>query len=485
VFDPTAAPPGPGTPAGTPCYIAPEQLGRDTIPRPAVDIYALGIILYELLTGRLPFRAATPLDTLWQSRHCDPVPPGQLHAKLPRDIEVICLKCLAKDPAHRYASARDLAEDLARFRAREPIQARPASPWERAVKWTTRKPLQAASLAFLVLTLFALVTLAGVVSFREHQHVIDLSRQRDDALRATQEKEKSLQLLRESQARTLRLADQLSSLIQTNRLAPEALQDLVTVYREFVDDPARNEDPMVRRYRARGFGHLSELYQAQGKPILALDQVEHAVSIFRQLASQQPDDLAVRHELAFALDRRGRLLLLNSRIASAEQSYRDSYGLLITLLEANPQHDAYLSSAGGVLHNLANLLFKQAATDREQEAHDFIKKAIGYQEKALAIRDKPKYRGFLKQHLFLAGDGYRRRHDHAQLAALVTRLARTGLSDQEMQDCARFLDQCATDAQADSALSPDRQTELSQRYSLQAQQLRNDVKRRTAVNTIK
>ena len=120
---------------GTPSYMAPEQAGREAVAiGPPADVYALGSILYECLTGRPPFRAATVFDTVMQVVHNDPVPPSQLQPKTPRNLETICLKCLRKEPAQRYASAEELAEDLRRFRSNEPIKARPASIVERTLK---------------------------------------------------------------------------------------------------------------------------------------------------------------------------------------------------------------------------------------------------------------------------------------------------------------------------------------------------------------
>jgi len=142
---------------GTPSYMAPEQAsGTTDVGRPA-DVYALGAILYEMLTGRPPFKAPDKWQTINQVKTQEPIPPRNLASHVPRDLELICLKCLDKDPRQRFASARDLAEELNRFRQGRPILTRPTPVWERAWKWTKRQPAVASLMAVSVIALFSLI----------------------------------------------------------------------------------------------------------------------------------------------------------------------------------------------------------------------------------------------------------------------------------------------------------------------------------------
>ena len=211
------------TVSGTPSYMAPEQVpeGIAAGPRPPVgppaDIYALGAVLYQLLTGRPPFAGPDWVTTLLQVVRRDPVPVRSLQPGVPRDLETVCLKCLEKDPARRYPTADALADDLARFLARKPIVARPVGPIERTWKWARRHPVAASALGFAFAGLFSAVVFLAVAldavegqraaearaidGLKDRERAANQAREREQKLRV--EAEQGLYLSRISQANLL------------------------------------------------------------------------------------------------------------------------------------------------------------------------------------------------------------------------------------------------------------------------------------------
>jgi eukaryotic-like serine/threonine-protein kinase len=175
---------------GSPCYIPPEQArGEAKDVGPAADVHALGAILYEMLTGRPPFKGTTPLETVIQVLDQEPVPPSQLQCQVPRDLETICLKCLAKQPHRRYLSAEALADDLDRYLANQPIRARRTPLWERGLKWARRRPTTS-SLMAIALLIGSILAGAGL-----RYHAVAQVRERERAERVASLKRHGDQIL--------------------------------------------------------------------------------------------------------------------------------------------------------------------------------------------------------------------------------------------------------------------------------------------------
>ena len=170
---------------GTASYMAPEQAaGKVHDTGPATDVYGLGALLYECLTDQPPFYAETALETMQQVLEREPLPPSRRGVRVPRDLETICLKCLNKVPARRYASAEDLANDLRLFQAGEPIRARAVGAAERTWKWARRRPALAALLGVVLLAMVGLSALSVVALDREQkaQREADKARKARDFL---------------------------------------------------------------------------------------------------------------------------------------------------------------------------------------------------------------------------------------------------------------------------------------------------------------
>lgn len=404
-----------GAIVGTPSYMAPEQAsGVAKHLGPSVDIYALGAILYEMLTGRPPFLGETLTDTLYQVLDMEPIAPRRLNPVVPRDLETICLRCLQKRPASRYASAAALADDLERFLDGRPILARPVGRIERAIKWARRRPAQAMLLA--VSTLALLLGAAGVA-----WHQIELQDKNVALTKALDAKEeqrrRNVQLLRLSLEKQSDygsyLDDQLEPLPRLTRMRKELLQKRMQFLQPFIDQepndpemrqtqalayllmgqiqerlgetrqaeaayqtaiqrlegPADEMTPAGQQVLARLYVQYGKLQRNRGDYEAAADLLERGQRLLEQLVA---DDASRenRRYLALAYHDRGLFLEGKGQVEPARRSYERAIELRQQLIAEEPDNNLYQFELAGTYNNLGGMYLHEGQLDRAREEFD-------------------------------------------------------------------------------------------------------------------
>lgn len=344
-----------GAVVGTPSYMPPEQ-AIDPAVGPTADVYALGAILYETLTGRPPFKEATPLETLVQARTHEPVPPQRLRAALPRDLQTICLKCLAKDPDRRYGAALALADDLRHFLRQEPIVARPAGIVERAWKWTQRRPTLASLVGVCLLSLVIFVVGTVIYSYRLHVREVEALAQRERADVNYQEARDAMNRM----LTTMRTSKQTDLITLRRALQNEALSFFLKVADQ------QESDPQIRLDMATALMEAGSLQISLGRGDDAKANIEKARTRFSDLTREFPNDPRYRFGMAkswhlLGLERQNRGLP-----ADAIKCYDEAIPLWEAAVRADP---GTVGSRWGMTqtHNsLAGIYWGAGKTDKAE-----------------------------------------------------------------------------------------------------------------------
>jgi serine/threonine-protein kinase len=352
---------------GTPSYMAPEQaLGHTKDIGPATDVYALGAVLYELLTGRPPFLAETALETVRQVATREPVPPAFLQLRVPRDLETICLNCLHKEPRRRYASAQALADDLHRFLAGEPIRARRVGIGERTVKWAKRRP---AAAALVVVSCLMVLSLLGVglwynARLRAERDRSDVARDRAEA----------------SEAETRAVVDEMWTEVGEQQLAYEPrmeqkrrnlLEKALRFYQKRLRE--NSEDRGLRGKTGLAYKRMADILRLLGENDQADRAYDQAITLLGRLTADERNEPGHRQDLADCHNFRGEVLRAMSRPQEAGVAYREAQRLQEALVREFDREPAYRRDLARTYYNLG-ILAKE--TNRLGDAENALRQAI-------------------------------------------------------------------------------------------------------------
>jgi serine/threonine protein kinase len=315
-----------GAIVGTPSYMPPEQAaGRNDDVTARSDVYSIGAILYELLTGRPPFRATNPYETIKQVLELEPASPRVLNDGIPRDLETICLKCLQKEPARRYTSGQDLADELQRFLDGMPIRARPISLPERAWRWCRRNPVLASAMAIAATgILVALIAVTGAY-IRTKAALAESDKSFRQALDAVNE------LFTEVSEDTLLQQPGMQPLRKS--LLSRALE----YYERFRQQ--RGDDPTVQDELALATFRVGKIKEAIESPEAALVEYERAREMQDRLLAQRPHDTDRLQNLSNTFTAMGPAYFALQRPKESLEAFGKAVELREQLAAANP-HDS-------------------------------------------------------------------------------------------------------------------------------------------------
>jgi tetratricopeptide (TPR) repeat protein len=357
---------------GTPGYMSPEQATAKRDIGPATDIYSLGALLYQLVTGRAPFAGETPTAVLRQVEESEPVSPRLLNPSVPTDLETICLKCLAKEPERRYAGARELGEDLRRFLVGEPIFARPSSAGQRVWHWCRRRPA-IASLAAAVTLLLILVAAGSVVSAQR--------------FRKGREAEASLRVEAESRLRqgdrliNFMLGDLVKRLEPVGRL--DVLESTITEVDKFYS--AMQPESLTlesRRHRANALFQFGEIRSIQGRLPEAITNYDAAINAYSRLVSACPTNLQWQYELTRSWNSLGIVFAMQKNFTNAAEALGQALRGREHLMKAQPTNAEWLNGYAGTAQNLGQV---QRNLGNLDQAEDLLRRAEGAFRRSIEV----------------------------------------------------------------------------------------------------
>jgi serine/threonine-protein kinase len=357
---------------GTPAYMAPEQAhGESAQAGPPADVYALGAILYHILTGAAPYQDGPKgADVLARVRRGPPPPPSQVRPGLPRALEAVCLKAMARAPADRYPGAADLGQDVERWLADEPVAVYRDPPATRLTRWGRRNRGLASGLTVLLLTAVVALTANAILLGRANAQT-------------RRERDKARDRLRMAMGSVHRFYTQVSESLE---LKEQGLEDLrrgllrtaARYYEQFVQEEP--DDPEVQAERARAYGRLADIYHETGRNPDARQAYQAALEALQPLTEGQPD---LRRDVAEAYNGLGNLYRETGRHAQAQDSYRSALDIRQALVEADPD-SALLQQELANTHNSRAVLYRD--TRRRGKAEGSWKEALRILEPLAAAR---------------------------------------------------------------------------------------------------
>lgn len=400
-----------GMVVGTPSYMAPEQAdGLSLASTPAVDIYSLGAILYELLTGQPPFKAASVMETLEQLRTKEPVAPRTISSDIPRDLETICLKCLQKTPAQRYASAAILSEELGRFARGESIIASPVGSIERTRRWCRRHPLPA--------TLATALLLLGMIAFyaiamQRQEAISQRSLAETNATNFRKERDKAVAAMKLAVANATETEAQRAIAEQLRKAAEDrfekaqgAIHELILIGTQLVRQPQmestgrralnkaaefgralwedESSDPAVRLATQVVLQRMARMYRDFGQVSEAQAAYQHAIDILESLHEEDPQQAECLHHLTVVYGNLASCLQVQSQLDAAEIANNKALKHAETLIGAYPDNTDMHNTYAAVLKRSS---FISRSKGQKEEAFEMLMRVLEVRRRV--VEDRP------------------------------------------------------------------------------------------------